>query len=268
MKLFISSDMEGTAGVAAWPETEKGNADYEHFRRQMSKEVAAACNGAYEGGAKEILVKDAHDFARNIVPSELPRGIKLVRCWEKGPESMMAGIGTGCDAAAMTGYHSAAFTLGNPLAHTMNTQNQWVRWNGDLCSEFLINATIASCHNVPVIFLSGDAALCESAKKYIPAIKTAPVSEGYYGASISLQPEDAADLIKENMKEAVKGYLASPEKCIMKLPESFDIEVEFKELAKARLASFYPGAKAVGSKGVEFHTNVAMEAVTFLHFVL
>jgi D-aminopeptidase len=38
------------------------------------REVAAARTGAAEGGADTILVKDAHDSARNIVLTELPRG--------------------------------------------------------------------------------------------------------------------------------------------------------------------------------------------------
>ena len=63
MKLFLSADIEGTAGVAHWDETEKGHPGYEHFARQMSLEVAAACEGAVKAGYDEILVRDAHDLS-------------------------------------------------------------------------------------------------------------------------------------------------------------------------------------------------------------
>ena len=43
MKIYISSDMEGTTGIVNWQETELGNKLYDHFSEQMSKEVAAAC---------------------------------------------------------------------------------------------------------------------------------------------------------------------------------------------------------------------------------
>ena len=48
MNLFISSDIEGTCGIAAWSETEPGrpDGDYAYFKQQMSREVAAACRGA------------------------------------------------------------------------------------------------------------------------------------------------------------------------------------------------------------------------------
>ena len=39
MKIFVSSDMEGTAGVCHWDEVSKGQDLYEHFARRMSREV-------------------------------------------------------------------------------------------------------------------------------------------------------------------------------------------------------------------------------------
>ena len=44
MKLFISSDIEGTAGIVNWKETKPGD-QYGYFAGQMTKEVAAACEG-------------------------------------------------------------------------------------------------------------------------------------------------------------------------------------------------------------------------------
>ena len=71
-RIFISSDIEGTCGICHWDETLLGKPDYEPFRRQMTAEVRAACEGAFAGGCDDILVKDAHDSARNLLPAELP----------------------------------------------------------------------------------------------------------------------------------------------------------------------------------------------------
>ena len=51
-KIFLSADIEGTCGIAHWDETSKGHADYPHFANQMSREVAAACEGALAAGAE------------------------------------------------------------------------------------------------------------------------------------------------------------------------------------------------------------------------
>ena len=45
MKLFISSDIEGTCGINDWDETEIGKPGYDRFALQMSREVSAACSG-------------------------------------------------------------------------------------------------------------------------------------------------------------------------------------------------------------------------------
>ena len=59
MKVFISADMEGTAGVTTWPETERDKPDYAEFQALMTAEVVAACDGALAAGATEIVIKDA-----------------------------------------------------------------------------------------------------------------------------------------------------------------------------------------------------------------
>ena len=77
MQIYISADIEGTCGIADWSETERKTMDdYRPFQQQMTREVAAACAGAVAAGAEDILLKDAHDTARNIDPTALPRGAK------------------------------------------------------------------------------------------------------------------------------------------------------------------------------------------------
>ena len=266
MRLLISADIEGTAGIATWGETEKKDQEYAYFRRQMTKEVSAACRGAMESGKEvEILVKDAHDSACNLIPEALPEEVKLLRGWEGAPGSMMAGIRENIDAVAMTGYHSAAYTDGNPLAHTMNTQNQYVRINGKPASEFMINAYTAAYYGASILFVSGDRALCESAKEICPNIETAAVEEVYGGAVIAMHPMKAQELIYEGMQRAMQKDLQETK---IALPEHFTVEIEFKEYTKAYKGSFYPGAKRVGTKGIVFEHDDYYEVLRFLFFTL
>ena len=79
-KLFISADIEGTAGICNWRETEKGGDLYEKFAALMTAEVAAAAQAALDLGW-EVTIKDAHDSARNIDPEKLPAGCRLIRGW-------------------------------------------------------------------------------------------------------------------------------------------------------------------------------------------
>ena len=263
MKLFISSDIEGTAGICTWDETEPGSKLYEYFSAQMTREVRGACRGAQEAGAQEVVVKDAHDTARNIIPEELPEGVRILRGWTGGPASMMAGLDASFGAAAMTGYHSGCAVNGNPLSHTMNLQNEYIKINGELASEFLINAYAAALHGAAVIFVSGDEAVCQSAQALCPTITAVPVLRAHGGASLSLQPERARAEICEGMRAAASRL---DNRKPVPLPGHFSVEVEFRSHVQARRGGFYPGAVAVGRMGVGFESDDFAEVLRFLFF--
>ena len=71
LKVFISVDMEGITGVVNWEDVRRDGKDYDYFRQIMTKETNAAIEGALEAGATDILVRDSHGSARNILPEML-----------------------------------------------------------------------------------------------------------------------------------------------------------------------------------------------------
>ena len=76
MKVFISADIEGVTGILHWDETARTHADFTEFRDRMTQEVSAACEGAFEAGATEVWIKDAHGSGRNLIADRvlgLPR---------------------------------------------------------------------------------------------------------------------------------------------------------------------------------------------------
>ena len=265
MRVFISADIEGTCGINAWPETERSTPmDYAPYQKQMTKEVEAACKGAMAAGADEVFVKDAHDSARNLDPSELPESIRIMRGWSGDPLSMMSGVDKGqFDAALFTGYHAWASCGGNPLSHTMNLQNEFVTINGVRASEFLMNAYTAGYYGVPVAFLSGDKALCTFAKELIPGITTVAVNEGVGGATVSMHPKAAVKAIREGAEMAVKNA----QNCAVPMPDRFDIVIRFREHQKAYSRSFYPGARLEDEKNVCFSAGDWFDVLRFAHFV-
>ena len=78
MKLFISADIEGCAGVALTDETHKKESVYQRFAEEMTEEVVAACEAAHEAGADEIVVKDGHGDASNIDPLKRPVEVAVI----------------------------------------------------------------------------------------------------------------------------------------------------------------------------------------------
>lgn len=264
MKVYISADIEGIAQVTNWNETELGHDEHIRAAAQMTKEVAAACRGAIAAGATEIMVKDAHDSARNIIAEDLPEEVTLIRGWTNTPESMMAGIDETFDAAIFIGYHSGAGFNGNPLSHTMNLDNNYVKINGKQIAEFDMNTYVAAYYNVPVVFVSGDAQLCEHAKELVPAIGTADIKYGIGNATFNVSCSKACRLIEEGVKEG----LQNPASCLIKSPDSFEMEINFKECVHALRSSFYPGAEQLDSRTVRFTGKDIQEMMTARMFML
>ena len=81
---FIDGEegIEGVNNICTWDETDNRSSEYQYFRKQMTDEVIKACEGAKNAGATEILIKDAHDSARNLILKDLPDYVKLHRGWE------------------------------------------------------------------------------------------------------------------------------------------------------------------------------------------
>lgn len=188
MKLFVCADIEGCCGITDWSETQPGSPQSEAFRKQMTEEVAAVCRGALEAGFDRVVVRDAHDSARNLLPELLPEQTRIYRGWTGDPYGMLSGLDGSFAGVVFTGFHSPARTGGSPLAHTMDTGLYEVRLNGRIASEFLLNAYAAARIGVPVLMLTGDYGICFDAEKELPTLPTVCTQVGNGGGTLSLHP--------------------------------------------------------------------------------
>ncbi len=264
MKVFISSDIEGTTGINHWDETRHGNPDITYFMKQMTREVNAVCQGAIAAGAESILVKDGHATGRNLLPEGLPEEVKLLRGWTGDPYSMMGGINTqDFDAVMFTGYHSWTNNGGNPLSHSKNTKHMGIIINGVVASEFMINSYTAGMLGIPVCFLSGDKAMCQYAESFIPGLKTVAVNEGIGGATISIHPDLAVRRLKETAQAALSGDYKS---CRVPMPKEFEVIIRYKEHTLAYTKSFFPNAALVNDTDVRLVTKDYFDVLRLIQF--
>ena len=264
-RIYLSCDIEGTCGIAHWDETERSKPDYPRFAAQMSREVAAACEGALRGGASELMVRDAHDSARNIDPASLPEQAKIMRGWGRDPYAMMSGLDVDFSGVVFTGYHSASGWAGNPLSHTMNTRNVHVKVNGEVMSELMMNSLTAAMMGVPVLLVTGDRMLCEWFQTKVPSALAVPVSEGVGNGSVSMHPDKAVRLIREAAEKAMTLDRVS---CLYPMPERFEVEICYRQHFDARGASWYPGVRQVDDRTVAYASDRWMDVLTMFHFCL
>jgi D-amino peptidase len=120
LKVLISVDMEGIAGVVTAAQLGPGSFEYERFRRFMTLEALAAVEGAKQGGATEVVVTDAHGNEQNLLIDLFPADVRIVR-GEPRHLGMMGGLDASFDAAMFVGYHASTSNPAGVRAHTFSS---------------------------------------------------------------------------------------------------------------------------------------------------
>jgi D-amino peptidase len=257
VKIFISADIEGVAGVVTPLQGQPGNAEYERARRLMTEEVNAAIDGAFAGGADSVLVNDAHGPGTNLLPDELDPRAELIIGRPK-PMSMFAGLEAGFGGAFCTGYHAGAGHFG-VLSHTVSgAAFAAIRVNGTACAEATLYGAYAGELGVPVLLLTGDDQLAEQCGPLFPAAQVAVVKHAIaHRAARALSPQSARTRIRAAAEAAVKGAGGcSP----FVIPGPYRLELDLITVTMADLAGIIPLAERIGPRTVAFAAT-SMQAV-------
>jgi D-amino peptidase len=204
LKVFISVDMEGLAGVVASTEVSATGPDYGHFRAIMAGETNAAIEGAFAAGATEVVVRDSHGDKRNLLPSDVDPRARLLRGASTGPKNMMEGIDSTFDAVMFIGYHAKAGTPGAILEHTSTGNVADFSINGVSLPEGGYNALVAGLYGVPVVFVAGDRAVVDQVRGLVGPIGGVAVKEEIADASLGLSPRRAQEEIRRGVTAAIR----------------------------------------------------------------
>jgi D-amino peptidase len=248
MKVFVSSDMEGTAGVVDWEQCVGDGPAAVAGRRLLLGEVNAAIEGAVEGGATEVVVNDSHSTMRNLPPAELAGDASYISGSHK-PLYMMQGLDDSFDAVLFISYHGS---VGAPagLSHTYNPRAVVeARLDGVVTGEAGINALVAAHYGVPVVLVTGDRCACEETAALIPDIRMAVVKEHVSRlAAHSLHPAAACALIREQAQIAVARAGTVPAPPL----QSATLEISVRTTDIAEAASWVRGVERVGPRELRF----------------
>ncbi len=252
MKLYISCDMEGTAGVCAWRQCDPSDTfEYPVYRRYMTQEVSAAIDGARSAGATAVLVNDSHWDMRNLVWEELPHdeGLRVITGTRK-PWSMGQGLDGTFAGAFFTGYHARAGEAAT-LSHTYSPETIYdVRVNGTPCSEALLTAALAGAYGVPLLLVTGDRQTVDAVTDVMPWCVGVAVKDAVgYSAVNSLTPQAAREAIREGAREAM-GRVAQAKPFVFEPP--FELLVETVNVENADFIELMPGFARAGARAVRF----------------
>ena len=247
MKVFISSDMEGTAGVVDWSQCRAGEPEYEYYRTLLQGEVNAAIEGALAAGAREFLVNDSHSTMQNLRPDTLAGSARYLSGRHK-PMYMMQGLDSSFDAVFLVSYHGSMSTS-SPLSHTYNPAAiAEVSLNGEVVGESGINALVALGYGVPVVLVTGDETTAAEAQRVCPGVHAAVVKTGVSRfAADSLHPAAARELIAARAQAAIV-HLGAARLPAIDLPAT--LAVTFRNPDLAEMATWVTGVVRSGNTAV------------------
>jgi D-amino peptidase len=244
MKVFLSTDMEGTAGVVDWEQCVGDGPQAAAGRKLLLAEVNAAIEGAIAGGATDIVVNDSHATMRNLPPAELAGQAAYISGSHK-PLYMMQGLDETFDAAMFISYHGS---VGAPagLSHTYNPRAVVeARIDGEVTGEAGINALVAAHYGVPVVLVTGDRCACEETAALIPGVQQAIVKEHVSRlAARSLHPELACALIRERAQVGIERAASTAPPPLD--PGVLTVSVRTTDIAEA--ASWVRGVEQAGPR--------------------
>jgi D-amino peptidase len=257
MRLYLSVDMEGLAGVAHPAQTFFGRdgatdrADYDRCRGLMAGETNAAIAAAFDAGMTEVLVNDSHWHMRNLRAEDLDPRARLI-IGDK-PWSMTQGIGAegegqGYAAAAFVGYHAGAGHPSGIIGHTYaGVAVLEARVNGVPHNEAALNALRLAHFGVPVAFISGDDALAGEIEQMLPWAERVVVkrAQAAYVAE-SDSPEVACRAIADGMARALARLDQMP---LYRLPE-LRLEVDLRLPIMADFCALIPTVERIGPRTV------------------
>lgn len=260
MRVYLSVDFEGVAGVVDWDQCRPGAERYAEGCRLVLGETNAAIEGALAGGADEVVVNDSHGAMHNLDPEALAGGAAYLSGRHK-PLYMVQGLDEGFDVIFFVGYHGSISGPGSVLSHTYNPEVfTSARINGQLVGEGGLNALVAQHYGVPIGLVTGDDVTQEETRPFAPdAVQVVTKESATRFAATHLHPVRARELVHDAARRAVEkateGRLRLP---AVEQPVRLDLEVQTADMAE--VGSWVKGAERLDTRTIRIESDDLLAA--------
>ena len=251
MKVFVSFDMEGVAGIVDWSQCIPPGQPYEEGRRLLLGEVNAAIDGALAAGATEIVCNDSHGAMNNLDP-ELLHGQATYVSGRHKPLYMMQGLEAGADVVFMVGYHGSISGESSVLSHTYNPSViSHVTLNGTRVGESGINALVALACEVPIGLITGDRQTAGGGGS-VPGRRRTGRGQGVLHQVRRGEPASRGGPGEDRGGGAARGGGPQPAASLQRpaIPLPATLEVHMQTADMAEVASWVRGAERTGVRTV------------------
>ena len=251
MRVYVTVDIEGIAGVIHNSEGSPGNPEYERARRLMTAEASAVVAGIFDAVSRGAGVSRRR--ARPVSQYH-PGGTDQRATLSRGKPrvyGMMHGVDKGYDLAMFIGVHGRAGTGASALSHTFTGTILDVRLHGASYGELGLNAAMAGAYDVPVVLVAGDQTVVAETRALLgDHALTVQVKESVAQMSAeSVHPRVAQRMLREAAAHVVRER---PNVAPLRIASPVQVEVELARPVLADLAEMIDGAERVNGRTVGF----------------
>lgn len=256
MKLFISVDMEGIAGIVSNYE-EFGERD--HYRNSIMHQVEYIINGIKSSiindQIEEITICDSHNEGKSLVYLELSKLDDRITLIAGSPREtfMISTIDESYAAAIFVGYHAGAGTLHGNMEHSFFGKVVHRIYVNDVpVNESMVNAIHCKDNNVPVVLIAGDDKLKEQLDELghlddIPYIITKHSISRY--AAKYIPP---VKLKQESIVQTVKALENISDIRMIEFNAPYILRIEFNRTIMCDYVELFPGVVRLDAYNIEF----------------
>lgn len=259
MKVYICMDMEGISNVVtSYQLMPNGSSpSVQEIREIATREVNAAVEGAFEGGATEVLVNENHSGGE-IIPELLDHRAYLFA--GKPKRLMTAEALEDYDVQFLIGLHARMGSADGVLDHTWcpkTIANFYV--NGKPTGEIGLNALYAAEFGIPTALVTGCEAACAEAKNLLGNIETVIVKKGY-GRFAAICPHPEVN--RKRIRAAAANALRNIEQIIpLTMKKPMRLEFDFFTSQQALMCTLIQGCERVSDRTVRFQVPNFKEGI-------
>lgn len=259
MKLFISVDMEGLAGITNWrQETE----EKERFRDAMHTQLRWVVEGIrqsdHQKDIDEIIVADSHGGGTNLSYAEVSGfddRISLVSGSPR-PYYMMSCLDRRCAMVFLVGYHAGVGEARANMDHSFSSRlihNLWI--NDRKMNESTTNAAYAGSMGVPVALVVGDSGLKTQLieQKMMPWVEFVCTKDslGRTAAKFHCERQLHEETINA-VEKALSGHSSYP---LYQLSPPYTLDIEFTDSAMAASVARLENTHLKDARTISFTGN-------------
>ncbi len=175
MHVAVFADIEGSFGIWRMRQCRTGTSEWQYGRLCLTDDVNHVIQGAFDGGARQVTVKDTHDTGFNCIIGRLDKRAGYIGGHFSRPT--LFGRVAQFDLVLYVAIHAASGTRNAFFPHTHSGVYSEVRINGRLACEMDIYGGYLGELGVPVGFVSGEEVAVGQAREWLPWAESVAVDK-------------------------------------------------------------------------------------------